>query len=562
MNTIHRSAVIVAVSVALLAAVGVGYWWGRSRDDASNSVSSSTQSAERKALYWYDPMVPDQHFEKPGKSPFMDMQLVPKYADETTEGGISIAPGVRQNLGVHTVVVERGHLAAAVHVPGSIGWDLRQERIVSARVDSIVERLHVRAPFEPVRAGQPLASVIAPTWSTALAEARALGEARSASARALQSAAHERLRALGLPAGVSGGGGGRITLTSPVTGIVSEIGVREGQSAPTGTLLFRVNGTRTVWLEAAIPQASIAGIAAGTPVEVGVDARPGETFHGRVESVLPQIDMGSRTQRARIVLDNSDGVLAPGMFAQITLQPVAGAERPLVPTDALIGAGAKARVIVLGADDKFRPVIVRTGRSGGGMTEVLTGLTGGERIVASGQFLIDSEANLSGALERLGAAPEEPSTSSFPRGRGFQQPNGWSSKDFESSEIKETDVRASRTNSEKTMSPDGRLRRDENRTGMRGNGEPKAKSMDDRRTPLKGTSRLRGDDEQKQTPASVGRSCPVQYWYDPMVPDQHFDQPDKSPFMDMQLVPKFAPDADPDCTIRELEGVTPAEPQP
>ncbi|HEV8695568.1 MAG TPA: heavy metal-binding domain-containing protein, partial [Lysobacter sp.] len=74
MNTIHRSAVIVAVSVALLAAVGVGYWWGRSRDDASNSVSSSTQSAERKALYWYDPMVPDQHFEKPGKSPFMDMQ--------------------------------------------------------------------------------------------------------------------------------------------------------------------------------------------------------------------------------------------------------------------------------------------------------------------------------------------------------------------------------------------------------------------------------------------------------------------------------------------------------
>src|SRR5690606_27443698 len=122
----------------------------------------------------------------------------------TTEG-VAVAPGVRQNLGIRTVVVKRGQLTAAVRVPGTIGWDLRQERIVSARVDTIVERLHVRAPFEPVHAGQPLASIIAPTWGTAIAEARALGGARSAAARGLQSAAHERLRALGLPAGSDAG---------------------------------------------------------------------------------------------------------------------------------------------------------------------------------------------------------------------------------------------------------------------------------------------------------------------------------------------------------------------
>lgn len=405
-----RNAVIAAaVAVALLGAAGIGYWWGRARESASASDTPATQSApaQREILYWYDPMVPDQHFDRPGKSPFMDMQLLPRYADETGVGGIAIAPDLRQNLGMRTIVVRRGRLDAGIRVPGTISWDLRQERIVSARVDSIVDRLYVRAPFEPVRAGQPLASVIAPAWSTAIAEARALDQARSSPARALQSASHARLRALGLPAAAERGSGGRIILTSPVAGVISEIGVREGQSAPIGTLLFRVNGTRTVWLEAAIPQAGITGIATGTPVEAAVDAWPGTVFRGRVETLLPLVDPDSRAQRARIVLDNPDGTLAPGMFAQIMLRPVAGAEYPLVPTDALIGGGTRTRVIVLGDDDRFRPSIVRTGRSSGGLTEILAGLKGGERIVASGQFLIDSEASLSGALERLGAGPAE-----------------------------------------------------------------------------------------------------------------------------------------------------------
>lgn len=444
MNRINRPLINILLLAGLLGAIGLGYWWGQSRGATTDTTAEPSgerkilywhdpmvpqeryekpgkssmgmelvpkyaddgeAGGEREALYWYDPMVPDQHFDKPGKSPFMDMELVPKYADEGGDGGgISIAPGVRQNLGMRTAVVKLGSLAGSISVPGTVGWDLRQERVVSARVDSIVDRLYVKAPYEPVRAGQPLASVLAPTWSTALAEARALGQARSSSARGLQSASRERLRVLGLPAGATGRGGS-ITLTSPVTGVVSEIGVREGESAPTGTLLFRVNGTSTVWLEAAVPQAGIAGIKAGTPVEATVDAVSGTTFRGRVETLLPQIDMGSRTQRARIVLDNPDGLLAPGMFAQITLKPVDGAEYPLVPSDALIGSGRMARVIVLGKDDKFQPVLVQSGRSSGGMTEILSGLKGGERVVTSGQFLIDSEANLSGALDRLGAEP-------------------------------------------------------------------------------------------------------------------------------------------------------------
>ena len=196
--------------------------------------------------------------------------------------------------------------------------------------------------------------------------------------------------------------GGRIVLSSPVDGVVSELGVREGQSAPIGTLLFRINGNRSLWLEAAVPQAVVAGIAADTPVEASVDARPGETFRGRVESVLPQIDAGSRTQRVRIVLDNPDGTLAPGMTAQVSLRPTAPVEQPLVPSEALIGMGALAQVIVQDDKGAFHPVAVRTGRSADGMTEIVSGLQGGEKVVVSGQFLIDSEASLSGALERQG----------------------------------------------------------------------------------------------------------------------------------------------------------------
>jgi Cu(I)/Ag(I) efflux system membrane fusion protein len=408
MNHSHRPLVASAVLVALMAGTGVGYWWARSHP-VDHAVAPATASTEgRPVLYWYDPMQPDQHFDKPGKSPFMDMMLAPKYAADSTAGGVRIASGVRQSLGIRTVVARPGLIDAALRVPGTIAWDLREERVVSARVDAVVDRLYVRTPFEHVRAGQPLALLIAPEWSMAIAEARAAGQGGSASARALGTAAAARLRALGIPPGAHALPGGRIELTAPVAGVVSEIGVREGGAAPAGTLLFRINGTDRVWLEAAIPQSGGAGVGVGTSAIATVDAFPGETFRGKVEALLPQVDSGSRTQRARIVLGNRAGQLAPGMFAQIALRPGANHAYPLVPTDALIDDGVQARVIVQDEDGSFRPIAVQAGRSGGGMTQILSGLAGGEHVVASGQFLIDSEASLSGALERLNAGAVGP----------------------------------------------------------------------------------------------------------------------------------------------------------
>ena len=404
----HNGMLAAALAVIALLALAAGYWWGRSA--APPTMPGPTADAgERAVLYWYDPMVPDQHFDKPGKSPFMDMQLVPKYADGTAAadpGGTVISPRVRQNLGIRTVEVQRGTLPVGFSVPGTLEWDLRGERSVSVPVDAVVQRLYVKTPYERVRAGEPLAAVLAPAWNAALAETRALGDARSIAARELRSSAQARLRVLGLPSGATVSASGAIVLRAPIAGIASEIGVREGQAVPGGSLLFRLVDDRSLWLQAAIPQALAGTVAAGTPVTASVSAVPGRSFQGRVEALLPQVDPQTRAQGARIVLDNRDRLLAPGMFAQVQLAPAHSAEHPLVPTDALILGAGPARVIVQDGNGRFRAIAVQPGRSAGGQTEILSGLQGGERVVASGQFLIDSEASLSGALERLNAAPQ------------------------------------------------------------------------------------------------------------------------------------------------------------
>ena len=477
MSRLQRSA--IAAFLLVVGAVA-GYWWGHRSPAASADTASTTVqpgAAEKAVLYWYDPMAPEQRFDQPGKSPFMDMPLVPKYADDTQTAGVAIAPGVRQNLGIRTVQVELGSLPGGLRVPGTLTWDLRREHVVSARVDALVERLNVKAPYETVQAGEPLATLLAPAWSSAIAEYQALSRAQSAPAQALRAAARERLRVLGVPAGATRTNDGRIVLRAPVDGVVSEIAVREGQTATMGMPLFRINGTDTLWLEAAIPQAGLGGIVAGTPVEATVSGVPGEMFEGRVETLLPQLDAGSRTQRARIVIENPDGSLVPGMFAEVALKPVDGAEHPLVPSEALIATGTQTRVIVLDDNDRFVPVAVRTGRSGGGVTEILSGLEGGERVVASGQFLIDSEASLSGALDRLGDrdAPDASAPAAMKPMEGMDETT------------QQTSI-------------------------------PRLTTRDNRRN------------EQRK----------ILYWYDPMTPGQHFDKPGKSPFMDMQLVPKYA----------------------
>lgn len=394
------------VAAAIAVALGIGYRLGRAGQDASTTPAQAG-SDEREILYWYDPMVPDQRFDRPGKSPFMDMMLVPRYADEVAAAGVRIDPGLRQNLGLRTVTVEAGSLAALIRVPGTLTWDLREEHRLGARVEAIVERLHVRTPYQPVQAGQPLATLLAPALSSALAEYRALATAESATAARLRDAARSRLRVLGLTdADLRGTDGApRVVLRAPGAGVVSAIEVREGQSVMAGEPMFRLNGDASLWLELALPQAEAGAVSVGDAVQLSVTAFPGERFAGEIQALLPELDPRTRTRTARVVLANPGGRLAVGMYVEAELRPAAGPPRPLVPGEALIQDGRGARVIVAG-EDGFRPVAVRIGRRAGGLIEVLEGLDGGEKVVVSGQFLIDSEASLAGALQRLGVGPD------------------------------------------------------------------------------------------------------------------------------------------------------------
>ncbi|WP_304042722.1 efflux RND transporter periplasmic adaptor subunit [Metallibacterium scheffleri] len=290
-----------------------------------------------------------------------------------------------------------------------MAWDRRRSVVVSARTDGVLSRLFVRAPFDHVRAGQPLAELLAPAWMSAVAEYRALEHAQSAAARALRSAALQRLHVLGMNAeeirSADVGAGGGIMLRAPASGVVSALDVRQGQQVTAGTTLLRIDDLARLWLDAAIPQAEVAGIGAGTPVAIEVDAFPGRIFAGHVEALLPEVDARTRTETARIALDNPDGLLAPGMYATVRLAIAGTTPHPLVPDEALISTGVQNRVILDLGDGRMAPRAVRIGRSAGGYTQVLAGPSRGERVVPPGQFLIDSEADLDGALQRLTLPP-------------------------------------------------------------------------------------------------------------------------------------------------------------
>lgn len=408
-----RVATGIAALMLLVIAGAIGYSVARHATPTTQATTAAaaTKSVPRKVLYWYDPMAPQQHFDHPGLSP-MGMQMVPKYASASDSGATNIVrinPAEVQNLGMRTAVVKVAPLTDTVQVPGTVAWDQDLAVTVSARTNATLENLYVRAPFTVVKAGQPLAQILAPEWSAAAAQYFALQDAQSKTGQDLRAAELERLHVLGMDNGMIRSlrnGRGTITLRAPVDGVVSKLDVQQGQQIGQGSPILSINGLDKVWVDAAIPQAQAGGITAGTPITATVTALPGEIFHGNVEALLPDVSATTRTQRARVVLDNPKRDLAPGMFATLRITGVPSAPHPLVPTEAVISSGPDTRVIEALGDGAFKPVLVRIGRSANGMTVVLAGLHGGERIVTSGQFLIDSEASLSGALQRMEAGHE------------------------------------------------------------------------------------------------------------------------------------------------------------
>ena len=401
--------VIVAFLVAAVGAAGYGlYWFGMNR--GMEMAGAPPAPAGKKVLYWHDPMVPGQRFDKPGKSPFMDMPLVPVYEDGGgASGGVSVDPRMQQSLGVRTAEVTRSAVTPVVEAVGTVGYNERDVAVVQARSNGFVEKLFVRAPLEPVRKGQPLAELYVPDWVAAQEEYLSARRLAGTRMEGLIDGARQRMRLAGMSEAqireieTTGKVQARVVAHAPIDGVVAELGAREGMTVMSGAPLFRINGLRTVWVNAEVRESEAAQVKVGNAVEARASALPGKVFRGKVSAILPEVNPATRTLKARVELANPEGELKPGMFASVNFTPAARQEVLVVPSEAVIQTGSRSVVVVARPDGRFASVEVQTGAEANGNTEIRKGLAAGDKVVVSGQFLIDSEASLRAGEARMDA---------------------------------------------------------------------------------------------------------------------------------------------------------------
>ncbi|MGP2412246.1 efflux RND transporter periplasmic adaptor subunit [Yersinia sp. 2553 StPb PI] len=404
---------LTLVAVAVISGVA-GYLLAKPTSEHSTTaaivVEKTPAENSRKVLYWYDPMSPSQRFDQPGKSPFMDMELVLRYADEAVaQGGVSISPRQQQNLGVRTAAVEMRSLNYRLAGYGTVATDERSVQVIAARANGIIEQLYVRANQQPVSKNQPLAQLWVPDWSAAQQEylaIRTLGDSQ------LTAAARQRLQLQFMPEEVirsvekSGQPQTRVTLRSPSEGYVSKLDIRAGSQVTATQSLFELASLDPVWIVVDYPQSQASLVTIGSTIAATTASWPGETFHGTVSELLPNMDLATRTLKARIVLENPQQKLKPGMYLNVQSAPADNLKPVLaIPQEALLMSGNSNRVLLAEANGYFKPVDVSTGQTQDGWTEIKSGLNAGQLVVTSGQFLIDSEASLQSALPQMEDTP-------------------------------------------------------------------------------------------------------------------------------------------------------------
>ena len=369
----------------------------------------------RKILYYHDPMVPASKFDRPGKSPFMDMMMSPVYADSDSDrGNVTVSSRIQQNLGVRTALVMQGTLSPQLSAVGSIAFNERDQAVVQARATGYVERLHVRATLDRVTKGQPLVDLYVPDWIAAQEEFLSVRRMQGTDLAVLVDGARQRMRQVGMNddqirlVEKSRKTQPRITIVSPIGGVVVELTVREGMTVMPGASLFRISGLSTVWANAEVPESQAALLRPGARVQARSPAAPGALFEGKVQAILPDVSTATRTLKARMELANPGYRLVPGMFVQMQFMDMRPENALLIPTEAVIQTGKRTVVMLAEENGRFRPVEVEAGIEAGGQTEIKRGLKAGQRVVVSSQFLIDSEASLRGIEARLNNEPATP----------------------------------------------------------------------------------------------------------------------------------------------------------
>jgi len=389
---------------ALLLLLGIAIGMGlKTISDHLLSANQSTVNEEDEPLYWVAPMDPEYRRDKPGKSP-MGMDLVPVYAAEKQPGVVEISPQIVNNLGVRTVRVRRSSLGQDIRTVGYVQYDEDRLIHIHPRVEGWIEKLHVTAAGDPVSQGAALYDLYSPQLVNAQEE---LVLAMRRSNTRLLKAAEDRLLSLQLSsdfiAALKRDGVVRQTVTfrSPQSGVVDNLNIREGFFVGPTTTLMSIGALEDVWVEAEVLERQAGEVLVGQPVTMRLDHLPGKAWQGQVDYIYPSLEATTRTLRVRLRFPNADRDLRPNMFAQVTIHSHDDDEVLNVPREALIRTGKQDRVVRALGEGRFKSVEVRTGRVAGDHVEILQGLSEGEEVVSSAQFLLDSESSKTSDFLRI-----------------------------------------------------------------------------------------------------------------------------------------------------------------
>lgn len=382
------------------------------------SEKTENSASERKVLFWYDPMKPDVKFDKPGKSPFMDMDLVPKYADENSEkssAGIRIDPTQVQNLGLKTQKVTRGALNYSQTIPANVSYNEYQFVIVQARSEGFVEKVYPLTIGDHVKKGTPLIDITIPDWVEAQSEFLLLSGTGGTPTQI--KGVLERLRLAGMPDDdiqrlrATRTIQTRFTIKAPIDGVITAFDLRTGMNISKEKVVAQIQGMDPVWISAAVPESIAYLLKNSSQFDISVPAYPDKSFPVEKWNLLPSVDQTTRTLQVRLQVSNKDELLKPGMNAFLKLN-TQSPEMLLIPSQAVIDTGKEQRVITVDAEGRFVPKKIHVLHESQQQSAIDTGLNEGDSVVVSGLFLIDSEANITGALERMRRAEKTDDTHS------------------------------------------------------------------------------------------------------------------------------------------------------
>jgi RND family efflux transporter MFP subunit len=386
--------------------------------DQVTPARQSGESGERKILYWYDPMHPQYKADKPGKAPDCGMDLVPKYADEQSAnmapGSVMISASKQQLIGVRTTEAKRETLVRDVRTTGQITADETKIAHVHVKINGFIEQAFVDYVGQLVKKGQPLFTLYSPdlvstqeeyliakrgekTLSTSeFAEVAQGSQSLLRSTRErlkLWDISDEQIQKLDQTGEVSR----TLTFYSPITGFVMDRKAFPQTFVTPDTELYTVSDFSTVWVSADIFEYEVPFVNVGQHAEMQLSYYPGKTWNGKVSFIYPTVDPTTRTVKVRLEFANPGFQLKPQMFADVDLK-ISYGNQIVLPQEAVLDSGKEQRVFVAKGDGYFEPRHITTGAKLDGKMVVLSGLKAGERVVSSGNFLIDSESRLKGDM--------------------------------------------------------------------------------------------------------------------------------------------------------------------